>query len=90
MTKEMDMDGNGKMNWFFNEWVYGTQIPNYKLDYRFEPADGGKVKLVAKSPRATLTTRSRCEYRFILITMVSFGDWPQLASTATARRMNSR
>jgi len=36
MTKEMDMDGNGKMNWFFNEWVYGTQIPNYKLDYRFE------------------------------------------------------
>jgi Peptidase family M1 domain len=48
MTKEMDLDGNGKMTWFFNEWVYGTQIPNYKLDYRFEPADGGKVKLIGK------------------------------------------
>ena len=48
MTKEMDLDGNGRMNWFFNEWVYGTQIPNYKFDYRFENADGGKVKLVGK------------------------------------------
>ncbi len=48
MSKEMDLDGNGKMDWFFNAWVYGTKIPNYKFDYRFEPADGGKVKLVGK------------------------------------------
>lgn len=48
MTKDMDLDGNGKMAWFFNQWVYGTAIPNYKFDYRFEPADGGKVKLIGK------------------------------------------
>lgn len=48
MTKDMDLDSNGRMNWFFSEWVYGTAIPNYKFDYRFEPADGGKVKLVGK------------------------------------------
>jgi Peptidase family M1 domain len=46
MTKEMDMDGNGKMDWFFNEWVYGSTIPEYKLDYRFEDVPGGKVKIV--------------------------------------------
>ena len=48
MTKDMDLDGNGKMNWFFAQWVYGTNVPEYKLDYELVPADGGKVKLVGK------------------------------------------
>jgi hypothetical protein len=33
------------LDWFFNEWVYGTQVPRYKFDYQLTPADGGKVKL---------------------------------------------
>jgi hypothetical protein len=33
MTKEMDLYGNGKMDWFFNQWVYGTQVPAYRLEY---------------------------------------------------------
>lgn len=33
MTKEMDVTHDGKMDWFFNEWVYGTEIPAYKLEY---------------------------------------------------------
>ena len=33
MTKEMDVDKNGKMDWFFNEWVYGTEVPAYKFHY---------------------------------------------------------
>jgi hypothetical protein len=48
MTKEMDVEGNGKMNWFLRQWVYGTVIPNYKLDYRLEDADKGRVKLIGK------------------------------------------
>ena len=44
MTPGMDLDGNHKMDWFFNEYVYGTQLPSYKLDYSFEPgADGDLV-----------------------------------------------
>jgi Carboxypeptidase regulatory-like domain/Peptidase family M1 domain len=39
MTKDMDLDGNGKMDWFFNEYVYGTEMPSYKFQY--ELADGG-------------------------------------------------
>ncbi|HYW71064.1 MAG TPA: carboxypeptidase regulatory-like domain-containing protein [Pyrinomonadaceae bacterium] len=39
MTKQMDMDGNGKMDWFFNEYVYGTEMPSYKFEY--ELSDGG-------------------------------------------------
>ena len=34
MTKEMDIDNNGKMDWFFNQWVYGTQVPAYRLEYK--------------------------------------------------------
>ena len=33
MTPEMNIDNNGKMDWFFNQWVYGTQVPAYKLEY---------------------------------------------------------
>ncbi len=45
MTKTMDMEGNGRLDWFFNEWVYGTQVPRYHFEYQTTPADGGKVKL---------------------------------------------
>jgi hypothetical protein len=41
MTREMDLDGNHKMDWFFNEYVYGTQLPSYKLDYTFAPDSTG-------------------------------------------------
>jgi len=44
MTREMDLEGNHRMNWFFNEYVYGTALPTYKLDYSFESgADGDMV-----------------------------------------------
>jgi hypothetical protein len=42
MTREMDLDGNQKMDWFFNEYVYGTQLPSYKLDYTFAPDSTGE------------------------------------------------
>ena len=37
MTKEMDLDGNQRMDWFFNEWVYGTEMPSYKFEYQLDP-----------------------------------------------------
>ena len=45
MTQEMNVDNNGKMDWFFNQWVYGTQVPAYKLEYNVS-SDGvinGKI-----------------------------------------------
>jgi len=45
MTNEMNIDNNGKMDWFFKEWVYGTQVPAYKFEYKVT-SDGvlnGKV-----------------------------------------------
>jgi hypothetical protein len=45
ITKLADLEGNHRMDWFFNEWVYGTQVPRYHFEYQVTPADGGKVKL---------------------------------------------
>ena len=41
MQPNMDLDNNKKMDWFFNEYVFGTAFPNYKFDYSFEPMQGG-------------------------------------------------
>jgi Peptidase family M1 domain len=43
MTRDMDIDGNHKLDWFFNEYVYGTQIPSYKFDSGFEAAPDGTM-----------------------------------------------
>lgn len=44
MTKEMDLEGNQKMDWFFNEYVYGTQLPSYQFTSSFDTgADGDTV-----------------------------------------------
>ncbi|MGH9532563.1 MAG: M1 family aminopeptidase [Terriglobales bacterium] len=44
MTPEMDFDGNRKMDWFFNPYVYGTALPDYKFEHSFaNGADGNPV-----------------------------------------------
>lgn len=40
ITPKMNVDKNGKMDWFFDQWVYGTEIPSYKLEYDIKKADG--------------------------------------------------
>lgn len=45
MVRELDLSGNGKMDWFFKEWVEGTLIPDYKLNYRLNPTPDGRCEL---------------------------------------------
>jgi len=32
MTPAMDVDRDHHLDWFFNDWIYGTGIPTYKLE----------------------------------------------------------
>ena len=48
MRKDLDLERNGKADWFFREWVYGTEIPSYRMEYSLAPADQGKVTLIGK------------------------------------------
>ena len=47
MIPGMDLDRNGRMDWFFDSWVYGTGIPQYKLDFSLtpHPSESGKFLL---------------------------------------------
>lgn len=33
------------MGWFFDQWVYGTSLPTYRVAYRTEPMDGGQFRV---------------------------------------------
>jgi len=48
MTQEMDMEGNHKMDWFFNEYVYGTQLPSYQMNATFDIGADGDVVMSIK------------------------------------------
>ncbi len=48
MTREMDLESNHRMDWFFNEYVYGTALPSYKIDATFDKDANGDVVLAFK------------------------------------------
>ena len=48
MKPAMDAEGNHHMDWFFRDWIYGSEIPKYRLEYSLTPAGGGKVVLEGK------------------------------------------
>jgi Peptidase family M1 domain/Carboxypeptidase regulatory-like domain len=68
MTKQMDLQQNGRLDWFFNEWVYGTQVPRYHFKYELQLADGGKVKVHAE------VTQSEVDNHFAMFVPV-FADF---------------
>lgn len=68
ISKIMDLQENGKLDWFFNEWVYGTQVPRYRFEYQLLPGEEGKVKL-----HMTLT-QSEVDEHFAMLVPV-FADF---------------
>jgi len=45
MTAGMAMTGSRNMDWFFDEYVYGTALPRYKFDYSFDASGDMNIKL---------------------------------------------
>jgi hypothetical protein len=68
MTKLMDLQGNHKLDWFFREWVYGTEVPRYRFEYTTSPAENGKVKLHLS------LTQSEVDDNFVMLVPV-FADF---------------
>lgn len=48
MNADMDLYGNHKMDWFFNDFVYGTDYPSYKLESSFSNDANGDLVLNVK------------------------------------------
>jgi hypothetical protein len=70
ITKTMDLQKNGRLDWFFQEWVYGTQVPRYSLKTESLPAEPGKFKIQAE------ITQSEVDANFAMIVPVyaDFGN----------------
>ena len=45
VEKHVTSTGDGKMDWFFNQWVYGTEVPRYKQDLKVAEGEGGKYRI---------------------------------------------
>jgi hypothetical protein len=48
MTKAIDFEGNRKLDWFFDQWVYETGIPAYRLEYSLSTLKNGSTLLKGK------------------------------------------
>jgi hypothetical protein len=68
ITPKMDLQHNGKLDWFFREWVWGTQVPRYGFKYEVQPAEGGKFKVHAE------ITQSEVDENFAMLVPI-FADF---------------
>ena len=41
MTKSMDLEGGHSMEWFFDQWVRGTAIPSYRVEFSVHNTEKG-------------------------------------------------
>jgi hypothetical protein len=70
MTPDMQRIGNGKMDWFFDEYVYGTALPRYKLESSFDKNSDGDVVLSMKLIQSEVDDR----FRMIVPLYFEFAD----------------
>ena len=63
MTREMDVNGDRSMNWFFNQYVYGTALPTYTFTQT--------VSSEAGQPAVSFTiTQSGVSDGFVMLTPI--------------------
>ncbi len=70
MTRQMDLQQNGRLDWFFREWVWGTQVPRYNFKYEVQPAESGKFRIHIE------ITQSEVDGNFAMLVPV-FADFGQ-------------
>jgi len=68
MTSKMDLQHNGRLDWFFREWVLGTHVPRYSFKYDVQPAEGGKFRVHME------ITQSEVDNDFAMFVPI-FGDF---------------
>jgi aminopeptidase N len=73
----MDLEGNGKMDWFFNEWVYGTDIPSYKIEYSTK-SNGAQTLLTGTITQSGVSD----SFRYPVPLYLDFGKGPVFMGSA--------
>jgi len=70
MTPDMKQTGDGTMGWFFDEYVYGTALPSYKVDSSFDTDAQGDVVMNLKLTQSNVDDR----FRMIVPLYLEFAD----------------
>jgi len=52
MTQGMNLDGNHKMDWFFNQYVFGTGMAQYSFHVSLSPTADGKTSVSGELTRS--------------------------------------
>jgi hypothetical protein len=85
MSKIMDLQSNGHLDWFFQEWVYGTKVPRYQFTYGVKPLPDGNTLL------HLAITQSEVDANFAMLLpvfadfgkgMIRLGEWPVIGNSA--------
>lgn len=92
MTPSMDLEGGRSMEWFFDQYVRGTGIPHYKIEYTSKKTEKGfivKGKLMqSEVPRsfiAPVPLYISAGGRFISLgTVVALGEETNFSFTTTS------
>jgi len=45
MVRALNATSDGKMDWFFNQWVYGMDVPHYVFDLKAEKAEADQYRI---------------------------------------------
>lgn len=93
MTPEMDLEGGRSLDWFFDQWVYGVELPRYSVDFKstrrgqkfivsgtLKQQDVNSV-FVSRVPLYAQTARGRL---LLLGTVVASGEETRFRLTTTA------
>jgi hypothetical protein len=54
MKPVLDMEGNHRIDWFYRDWVYTTEMPKYRLEYSIKTEDG-KTHFTGKLTQSDVT-----------------------------------
>jgi aminopeptidase N len=68
MPHAIDVENNGRLDWFFRQFVYGTEVPHYDFEYQASPGAEGKTHI-----RMTIT-QSQVSDHFVMLVPI-FGDF---------------
>jgi hypothetical protein len=59
-----------KMDWFFNQWIYGSKIPKYKVAYQTTQTPEGKFKVRMR----IITENVPSDFMMVIPVLADFGD----------------
>jgi hypothetical protein len=51
----MDLESSHTMDWFKREWIYGTDLPKYRLDYSLKASADGKFRFTGKMTQSDVS-----------------------------------